>query len=163
MISPRCADFPTSYEKFRDIANLTDLDSPFQTAGTSFSESATRSTARRLRRTRQHLGSYRHDLLVAVRVVNNVEREMMRAEWENWLLDENSRCKQVQMMLRENRTNISPNRRIKGADSQQVIEAQERERIGKLDDLKRWREEYCGSCKLEQDLLLQGRKHLTFG
>jgi hypothetical protein len=98
-----------------------------------------------------------------MRVVNNVEREMMRAEWENWLLDENTRCKQVQIMLRENRTNIPPSRRIKGADSQQVMEAKERERIEKLDDLTRWQEDYCGSCKLEQDMLLKGRKHLTFG
>ena len=87
----------------------------------------------------------------------------MRAEWENWLLDENTRCKQVQMMLRENRTNISPSRRIKGADSQQVMEAKERERVEKLDGLRKWQEEYCGSCKQDQDLLLQGRKHLTFG
>ena len=131
-------------------------------AGTSFSESATRSTAKRLRRTRQHLGTYRHDLIVAMRVVNNVEQEMLRAEWENWLLDENSRCKQVQMMLRENRTNISPNRRIKGANTQQVLDAQEREKNEKLDELKKWQEEYCGSCKMEQDSLLAGRKHLAF-
>jgi hypothetical protein len=152
-----------SYEQFRDIANVTDMDSPYQTAGTSFSETATRSTARRLRRTRQHLGSYRHDLLVAMRVVNNVEREMLKAEWENWLLDENTRCKQVQMMLRENRGSISPNRRIKGADSQQVLDAKERERSGKMDDLRKWQEEYCGSCKVEQERLLDGQKNLTFG
>src|SRR5271154_7385946 len=90
-----------SYEQFMDIANATDLDYPYQMAGTSFSETATRSTARRLRRTRQHLGSYRHDLIVAMRVVNNVEREILKAEWENWLLDENTRSKQVQMMIRE--------------------------------------------------------------
>lgn len=132
-------------------------------AGTSFSETATRSTAKRLRRTRQHLGSYRHDLLVAMRVVNNIEQEMLRAEWENWLLDENSRCKQVQMMLRENRTNISPNRKIKGADAEKVRQAKEKERIEKIDELRKWQEEYCGSCKMEQQMLLEGRKHLAFG
>jgi hypothetical protein len=157
-----CANL-CSFDQFRDITNITDLDSSYHTAGTSFSEAATRSTARRLRRTRQHLGSYRHDLLVAMRVVNNVEREMMRAEWENWLLDENTRCKQVQVMLREHRSNSSVNKRIKGTESQQVIEAKERERIGKIEDLKKWHEEYCGSCKMEQDMLLKGRKHLTFG
>ena len=101
--------------------------------------------------------------MVAMRVVNNVEREMLKAEWENWLLDENSRCKQVQMMLRENRGNISPSRRIKGAGSQQVMEAKERERIGKMDDLRKWQEEYCGSCKLEQERLLDGQEHVAFG
>jgi hypothetical protein len=98
-----------------------------------------------------------------MRVVNNVEREMMRAEWENWLLDENTRCKQVQVMLLEHRTNISPSKRIKGKDSQQIVAAKERESVGRMDDLKKWHEEYCGSCKMEQDMLLKGRKHLTFG
>lgn len=83
----------------------------------------------------------------------------MRAEWENWLLDENTRCKQVQMMLRENRTSISPTRRIKGADSQKVLAAMEQEKNGRLEEI----EDYCGSCKIEQELLQQGRKHLAFG
>ncbi len=152
-----------SYENFRHIANATDMDSPYQMAGASLSQSAMSSTANRLRRTRQHLGQYRHDLLVAMRVVNNVEREMLRAEWENWLLDEISRCSQVQMMLRENRTNISPTRRVKGADAQQVLDAKNRERSQKMDELRRWQHEYCGSCKMEQELILRGRKHLAFG
>jgi hypothetical protein len=101
--------------------------------------------------------------MVAMRVVNNVEREMLKAEWENWLLDENTRCKQVQMMLRENRRGKSPNKRVKGADSQQVLAAKERERSSRMDDLTRWQEDYCGSCKLEQERLLDGRKHLAFG
>ena len=63
------------------------------------------------------------------------------------------------MMIRENRTNISPNRRIKGADSQLVMEAQGRDMV---DNLKKWQEDYCGSCKTAQERLLEGR-HLTFG
>lgn len=100
--------------------------------------------------------------MVAMRVVNNVEREMLQAEWENWLLDENTRCKQVQMMLRENQGKISPTRRIKGADSQQVLEAKERDRAARMDELRKWQEDYCGSCKLEQERLLDGQKHLAF-
>jgi hypothetical protein len=136
---------------------------PYQTAGVAFSEASTRSTAKRLRRTRQHLGSYRHDLIVAMRVVNNVEREMMRAEWENWLLDENARCKQVQMLLRENRTTASPNKKTKGTDSQKILGAKEQEKKEKLESLRRWQEEYCGSCKMEQEMLFKGRQHLSFG
>ncbi|TVY23566.1 putative PH domain-containing protein [Lachnellula hyalina] len=153
----------TSHDQFREIANITDLDSPYQMAGTLHSETVTSSTARRLRRTRQHLGSYRHDLVVAMRVVNNIEREMMQAEWENWLLDENMKCKQVQTMLRENRTPTTPNKKPKGAESQQVLDAKERERSGKMDEMRKWHEEYCTSCKLEQDMLEKGRKHLSFG
>lgn len=137
------------------------MDTPYQSAGISFSESATQSTARRLRRTRQHLGSYRHDLLVAVRLVNNVEREMMRAEWENWLLDENTRCKQVQTMLREDQKNISPTKRIKGAGPQQILDAEDKDHISKREKLKRWQEEYCGSCQREQELLFEGRQRLA--
>jgi hypothetical protein len=134
---------------------MTDMDAPYQYAGVSFSETATRSAARRLRRTRQHLGSYRHDLLVAMRVVNSVEREMMRAEWENWLLDENTRCKQLQMILRENRTSMSPSKRVAASSSRISMDAEEKER--KLQAFRRWQEGYCGSCRKEQDLLLQGR------
>lgn len=151
------------YDQFKDITNITDLDSPYQSAGALFSETVTRSTARRLRRTRQHLGSYRHDLVVAMRVVNNIEREMVKAEWENWLLDENTKCKQVQTMLQENHTSSTPSKKSKGSDSQKVIAAKEKERSGRLDDMRKWHEEYCTSCKLEQDLLDKGRKHLTFG
>lgn len=150
-----------SYSTFKNIANITDMDTPYQSAGASFSESASRSTARRLRRTRQHLGSYRHNLLVAVRLVNNVEREMIRAEWENWLLNENTRCKQVQMMLRENQTNISPTKRFKGADPQRVFDAKEKDKMSKMENLRRWQEEYCGSCQREQELLIEGRQRLV--
>lgn len=156
-------NFTVSYAQFRDIANITDMDSPYQTAGANFLETATRSTARRLRRSRQHLGTYRHDLVVAMRVVNNIDREMMRAEWENWLLDENTRCKQVHLMLRENRTSIPPTRKHKGVDSQHVLAAMEREKNGRMDELRKWHTDYCGSCKIEQKLLLEGRKHLAFG
>ncbi|EHK99257.1 putative protein SIP3 [Glarea lozoyensis 74030] len=50
-------------------------------AGALFSSTPTRSTARRLHRTRQNLGSYRHDLIVAMRVVNSIEREMIQADF----------------------------------------------------------------------------------
>jgi hypothetical protein len=150
-----------SYSTFKNIANITDMDTPYQSAAASFSETATQSTARRLRRTRQHLGTYRHDLLVAMRLVNNVEREMMRAEWENWLLDENTRCKQVQMMLREDQKNISPTKRIKGAGSQQVFDAKEKDRLSKRENLRRWQQEYCRSCQREQELLFEGRQRLA--
>lgn len=88
---------------------------------------------------------------------------MVRAEWENWLLDENSRCKQIQTMLRDNRSNDPPNRKIKGADTEQLRLAKEKQRNEKLDELRKWQEEYCGSCKMEQQMLLDGRKHLAFG
>ncbi|KAI1460736.1 hypothetical protein F4805DRAFT_374009 [Annulohypoxylon moriforme] len=88
------------YSTFRSIANGTDADAPPEQAGAAMAWSSSRATARRLRSTRQKLGSYRHDLIVAMRTVNSVEREVVRAEWENWLLDENHRCEQVEAKRR---------------------------------------------------------------
>lgn len=150
-----------SYKQFQYLTNVTDLDLSYQYAGVSFSETATRATAQRLRRTRQHLGSYRHDLMIAMRVVNNVEREMIKAEWENWLLDENMRCKQVEVLLRELPNNTSKSKKSKPV-SQQVLDAQAKERT-RLDDLRQWQREYCASCKLEQDMTVNERKHSTLG
>ncbi|KAL3428428.1 PH domain-containing protein [Phlyctema vagabunda] len=140
------------FSHFQGIANYTDLDSPYQTAGNSFSETSTRSTARRLRRTRQHLGSHRHDLLVAMRVVNSIEREMLQAEWENWLLDENMKCRQVQMLLEDDPTDAASGKAVIG---QEVIDTKHQSR---LEGLRSWQEEYCGSCMLEQKKLLEARK-----
>lgn len=138
---------------------MTDIDTPYQHIGASFSETSTRSTARRLRRTRQHLGSYRYNLLVALRVVNKVEREIMIAEWENWLLDENTRCKQIQTMLHEDRTNSLPS---KGVDSQQVQSTKEKNRLSRMETLRQWQEGYCGSCQREQEAMLNRRKSLMY-
>jgi hypothetical protein len=98
-----------------------------------------------------------------MRLVNNVEREILRAEWENWLLDENTKCKQAQMMLGENQANTSPSGGSKTADSQQVVDAKHRERNGRLDGLRKWQREYCNSCRMEQENLFEGRQHLAFG
>lgn len=143
--------YVNSYIQFMEIANVTDLDAPYEMAGTPFSKTSTRSTAKRLRRTRQHLGSYRYDLMIAMRVVNNIERNVLKAEWENWLLDENMRCKQAQMILRENRTNTLPTGKVKGGSHQEVLHEHDN-----INELRKWHQDYCGSCKEEQDLLTQG-------
>lgn len=89
--------------------------------------------------------------MIAIRVVNNVEREVVKAEWENWLLDENQRCRQVQMMLQEDRSK----RPRQQGDSQQAMVTSEQQL--QMDELQRWHEDYCGSCRLEQEKLLKER------
>ena len=84
--------------------------------------------ADRLKRTRQNLGSRRHDLLVAMRVVNSIEREVLKAEWEAWLVEENARCLDLGSMLRKNKTNLEGEKRM---------------------EVARWHEIYCGSCERE--------------
>ncbi|KAL2260982.1 hypothetical protein VTK26DRAFT_4845 [Humicola hyalothermophila] len=112
---PRSSD-SQCYKTFQSLVNSTmtsstsDLDAPYDhllqpssssssSSSSSFSSGASRATARRLRRMRQRLGGYRHDLLVAMRVVNGVEREMVQAEWEAWLEGEAWRCEQVKELL----------------------------------------------------------------
>ncbi|EEY20612.1 conserved hypothetical protein [Verticillium alfalfae VaMs.102] len=89
------------FSAFQRVTNSTDLDAPFEGAGSTLTSASSRATARRIRRTRQRLGSYRHDLLVAMRVVNSIEREMVQSEWENWLADETTRCDQLRTVLGE--------------------------------------------------------------
>lgn len=127
-------------DTFQRIANLVDMDAPYSSTDTVFSDSSTKATARRLRRTRQHLGSYRHDLLVAMRVVNSIEHEMMRAEWENWLLDETSRCAQIETIIHENQTSKASSKK------QHALEAKRK----RFADVKTSYEEYCDSCRKEQ-------------
>ncbi|KAK7989470.1 hypothetical protein PG989_009785 [Apiospora arundinis] len=150
------------YSTFQSIANSSDIDAPYEDTGASLSGSS-RATARRLRRQRQKLGSYRHDLLVAMRMVNSVEREMIQSEWENWLIDENSRCDQVRLALEKPDTpdSSSASRSKKGKDktsSQKVLQDQGDSK--KREALKLWHEEYCGSCKQDQDSLLTEREGL---
>lgn len=97
-----------------------------------------------------------------MRVVNNVEQEMIKAEWENWLLDENARCKQVEAMLQEKRALVSSSGKRKGRDPQQILATKERG-SEMLEAARAWHEDYCGSCKIEQKLLQEGRAHLAFG
>ncbi|KAF2865629.1 hypothetical protein BDV95DRAFT_680383 [Massariosphaeria phaeospora] len=56
-------------------------------------------TSARLHRTRQNLGAHRHDLLVALRVVNRIEQEVLAAEYESWLRAETLKCERVGAML----------------------------------------------------------------
>ncbi|KAF2860752.1 hypothetical protein K470DRAFT_231757, partial [Piedraia hortae CBS 480.64] len=53
----------------------------------------------RLQKTRTSLAQYRHDLLVALRVLNRVEGDVLGAEWAQWVSEEKRKCKQVEGML----------------------------------------------------------------
>ncbi|KAH7066019.1 hypothetical protein FB567DRAFT_634982 [Paraphoma chrysanthemicola] len=91
--------------------------------------------APRLHRTRQNLGSYRHDLLVALRVVNRIEKEVVEAEYENWLHDETNKCDRVGAMIHES-----------GKGQEKEVEA--------------WIKGYCGDCKSSLKSVREARKGL---
>jgi len=110
---------------------------------------------------RQRLGGYRHDLLVALRVVNGVEREMVRAEWEAWLRGEAWRCERAKGLLFSSEPDLPAtpvdgealglglglNTESEGKDEEKGEEKKKRER---MEALKKWYVEYCGSCLEEQ-------------
>ncbi|KAF2640639.1 hypothetical protein P280DRAFT_469369 [Massarina eburnea CBS 473.64] len=82
--------------------------------------------SRRLHHTRQNLGSHRHDLLVALRVINRIEKEVVAAEYENWLVDETMKCERVGALLGE--------RKI----AEKKVEKKE---------VEEWVRGYCGDCR----------------
>ncbi|KAF4824016.1 putative PH domain-containing protein [Colletotrichum tropicale] len=142
------------FTTFQLVANSTDLDAPFEDAGSTLSTATSRATARRLRRTRQRLGSYRHDLLVAMRIVNSIEREMVQSEWENWLADENVRCDKLKTVLEADKST-----KTKRSGDQKVMAPKIDE--GKRETLREWYDTYCGSCKLDHAALMSERNSLA--
>ncbi|CAK7270739.1 SNF1-interacting protein [Sporothrix epigloea] len=139
------------YQAFLTIVNATSVDAPYEHTD-SLSSPANQATAKRLRRTRQRLGAFRHDLVVAMRVVNNVEREMVQLEWENWLAGETLRCEQAAAMLAE-RNLQSKNAKggARGLSPATSIEGEQDEEktSTRLAWLVRWHEDYCGSCSAD--------------
>ncbi|KAI0128635.1 PH domain-containing protein [Xylariales sp. AK1849] len=155
------------YSTFQSIANSTEIDAPYEDSGSTLSSSASRATARRLHRTRQRLGAYRHDLLVAMRMVNSVEREMIQSEWENWLLDETNRCDQVGAVLRiwnstSTSTAVKPDVSapvgLEGEAAQKVLQEKDTK---KREALRSWHQEYCGSCRQDKAALIMERESLN--
>ncbi|KAJ9154953.1 PH domain-containing protein [Pleurostoma richardsiae] len=154
------------YNAFQQILNATDIDSPYEDAGAVLSSATSKATARRLRRTRQRLGSYRHDLLVAMRVVNSIEREMVQSEWENWLADENVRCEEVALMLAErggggggassSPAAVPTHHGLQGLHQNVLRQVDEKT----IEALRGWHREYCGSCRTDRARLVEERKSL---
>jgi hypothetical protein len=118
---------------------LLDAGTPLSLATSGTLDALERSASRRVQRTRQRLGVYRHDLLVSLRVVNSIEREVLQSEWERWLGQETARCQQVAALLNEG--SAGPK-----ADNESIFSDRQK-------DVKRWYEEYCLSCQEEQERL----------
>ena len=100
------------------------------------------------------MGAYRHDLLVAMRVVNKIESEMVHSEWESWLAGETGRCERVRELLArddsadgEQRGQVPVQSIIPGEPGGDESGAGEKHRRAAL---REWFSEYCGSCAAEQ-------------
>lgn len=150
------------YSQFQRIINATDFNAPHHMAGLISSDIATQSMARRLRKTRQNLGSYRHKFMIAMRVINHIERQIITAEWENWLADENLMCDQISLLLEETLARLS-----NGKKSQELVDETIFSKISENDEkrlreLQDWQENYCRSCGLEQELLARRRRDSVY-
>lgn len=130
-------------DTFNSIMSITDVDAP---ESLSLAKPAQTATLRRLRRSRHHLGTHRHDLIVALRVVNNIEKEMVEAEWESWLLEESANCRQVAAMITQNFTKLST---MSSGEIPQSLAANPR----RLEEVRTWHKGYCESCSKEQEIL----------
>ncbi|KAJ5616012.1 hypothetical protein N7537_001126 [Penicillium hordei] len=110
-------------------------------------DALTKSAIKRFQQTRERLGMYRHNLLVALRVVNSIEKEVVQTEWERWLREEVRRCRQVEVLLGGEATR---------GDDPQTGRTAKAERIfaEHADDVKQWYEEYCSSCRIEQQQVI---------
>ncbi|KAL1837037.1 hypothetical protein VTK73DRAFT_4841 [Phialemonium thermophilum] len=164
------SDFQTSYDTFRYVLNMTDMDAsyddprgasggPMHPPPPSPLSATSQATVRRLRRTRQRLGSYRHDLVVAMRVVNGVERELVQAEWENFLADENVRCERVREVLARQAGEPQKQEGGRRAGTQRAPAGEAEAGTDGLrrEDLWEWHQQYCGSCAADQRALLAQR------
>ncbi|KAI1816794.1 PH domain-containing protein [Poronia punctata] len=155
------------YSTFQSIANNTNINAPYETAGSELSTwGPSRATARRLRHTRQKLGSYRHDLIVAMRMVNSVETEMLRSEWENWLMDETSRCEQIGLALSSASASEARGSKMNAQVMQKVLGTTEDEkdtttRAKREESLRHWYEGYCGSCRADHDVVMRERENMS--
>lgn len=146
-----------SRNSFEGYLSNTDIDAPKVSAVTSRTDPAHRASVNRLQRSRQRLGSQRHDLLVALRVINSVEREMVDAEWEGWLYGEAARCKQMEKLL--------------GKDSTGSITSDDRSESGRQQPLgiehldwteaRSWHERYCSSCFRERESLVERQARMA--
>ncbi|KAK3674630.1 SNF1-interacting protein [Recurvomyces mirabilis] len=99
------------------------------TSSISQPSSASSQGSVRLHHTRDSLARYRHDLLVALRVVNRVERDVVEAEWEEYLYTETKKCMKVEKMVTGSDK--------KGKQSQVDVEG----------ELGKGFMEYCNSCR----------------
>ena len=137
------ANTTNSRATFDALLSSTDMDAPTLQGKSQIT--SRKAPFDRLGRSRRRLGSQRHDLLVALRVINSIEREMVDAEWEVWLEDENMKCKQVKTIMQQNRT-----KSLAETGSQRPSEIGSQERAHILS----WHRDYCGSCAQEKESML---------
>lgn len=71
-----------------------------------YADEPTKQVAKSLKKTFQEIGVKRHGLLVKLRMLNQMEEEIGKGEWKNWLMSELQRCDYLnENLLKEIRRN----------------------------------------------------------
>ena len=130
----------TSFNTFDAIARESDYNNLYEHPETHLDSLSAKQTARRLRRGRKSVASYRHNLLVAMRITNKLDKEMLQAEWENWLFGENERCEELIDLT------------TSGTDG---IVSAENVSADAGNDLREWSVAYCKSCAAEKQRMMR--------
>ncbi|KAF3394541.1 hypothetical protein F1880_005155 [Penicillium rolfsii] len=118
---------------------------PVSLSTSNLRDTVAKSATKRFLQTRERLGMYRHNLLVALRVVNSIEKEVIQNEWERWLREELRRCRQVEILL-GGRSDVEGDTNAEAAQAGRIFA----ENTG---NIKEWYERYCTSCRQEQELV----------
>lgn len=115
-----------SYMKFTELYALNDLADSNYDDSPEYTTPIHRQKALELRSRRQQINAMRHELLVSLRSVNAIERELVEGEWMTWLGEELFRCDSAAQILTE-------------------IPREELE--ARMDDLVKFKE-YCWDCNV---------------
>ncbi|KAL8971006.1 MAG: hypothetical protein Q9197_003502 [Variospora fuerteventurae] len=142
-----------SREIFESYISDPDVGAPKVSASAS-GPSAGQASVDRLRRWRQRLGTRRHDLMVALRVINRIELEMVEAEWAGWLYSETAQCEQIEQVLGRDGTQISNmHKKGSGAGTQRQGGILGTKHLDWA-QVRLWHEKYCGDCYSERESLI---------
>lgn len=79
------------FDTFKNISFVLNYDKTSSWRN-DYADESTREVARGLKKTFQEIGVKRHDLLVKLRMLNEMETEIAKGEWRNWLMSELQRC-----------------------------------------------------------------------
>ncbi|KAL9585269.1 MAG: hypothetical protein Q9212_001630 [Teloschistes hypoglaucus] len=124
---------------FHSYLEMTEMD------GSGTVMPSTQAPLGQLQRSRRRLGYQRHDLMVALRVINSIEQEMVETEWERWLYAESARCGQMNTLIHRNRTESS----LSGGKT--APSKQGSGRFLDWSEVRSWHNTYCGSCSREKE------------
>ena len=178
--SPFSASINPCYTTFHSTRHQLDPHSssshpllfPSSSSSSSSSSSTTQKANTRISHARQNLATHRHDLLVALRMLNSMDRELVRAEWEAWVVDESRRCRRMADVLtttaqtKKNNNNKNKNRKPRQEEREEVKPDSsssspssfdpefdfdlDTDSLNNLSRLRSWFDEYCDSCLAEE-------------